>query len=121
MLVAVVVLACGETALSRGMKSIGGPSTSGLITLAAAGLRSPWLWAGVSLLVIHLGLYLAVLSEADLSFALPLTAASYPISALLARFVLHEDVGFTRWGGTLLITLGVAIVAFGEGGLSSKP
>jgi drug/metabolite transporter (DMT)-like permease len=49
-----------------------------------------------------------------LSFALPLTAASYPLSALLARYYLHEHVGTARWLGTLLITVGVAIVAFGD-------
>ncbi len=51
---------------------------------------------------------------ADLSFALPLTAASYPLAALLARFYLHEDIGLARGLGTLVITLGVAIVVLGE-------
>jgi drug/metabolite transporter (DMT)-like permease len=54
------------------------------------------------------------LRGADLSFALPLTAASYPLGALLSRFYLHEDVGTTRWVGTFVITAGVAIVAFGD-------
>ncbi len=121
MLVAVIVLAAGETALSRAMKTVAGQSSGGMLGLAVAGLRSPWLWAGVLLLVLHLGLYLAVLTEADLSFALPLTAASYPLSALLAKFVLHEDVGFTRWAGTALITLGVVIVAIGESAMATKP
>ena len=50
----------------------------------------------------------------DLSLALPLTAASYPLAALLARFYLREDVGTARWIGTLVITAGVAIVAWGD-------
>jgi drug/metabolite transporter (DMT)-like permease len=36
------------------------------------------------------------------------------LSALLARFYLREDVGTARWVGTLVITVGVAIVAFGD-------
>jgi drug/metabolite transporter (DMT)-like permease len=36
------------------------------------------------------------------------------LGALLARFYLREDVGTARWMGTLVITAGVAIVAFGE-------
>ena len=55
-----------------------------------------------------------VLRRSDLSFALPLTAVSYPLSALMARFYLREDVGTARWLGTLLIAAGVAIVAFSE-------
>jgi drug/metabolite transporter (DMT)-like permease len=110
MFVAVIALAIGEIALSKGMKAAAREG-SGYLALASAGLRSPWLWAGIGLLVIHLGLYLAVLSETDLSFALPLTAASYPLSALLAKLVLHEEVGLARWAGTALITIGVAVVA----------
>ena len=56
------------------------------------------------LLVAHLGLYMLALKRADLSFALPLTAASYPLAALLARFYLHEDVSLSRGLGTLVIT-----------------
>ncbi|MGP0063604.1 MAG: EamA family transporter, partial [Isosphaeraceae bacterium] len=73
-----------------------------------------WVVAGSVLLVVHLGLYLLALRRSDLSFALPLTAASYPLSALMARFYLREDVGTVRWLGTLLITAGVAIVALSD-------
>jgi uncharacterized membrane protein len=113
MLAAVVALALGETALAKGMKQsarAGGAWTAQDFAIA----RNGWVPAGVALLGLHLGLYLLALRRADLSFALPLTAASYPLSALMARFYLHEEVGTTRWIGTLLITAGVAIVAFGE-------
>ena len=62
------------------------------------------------------------LKSADLSFALPLTAASYPLAALLAKFYLREDVSLARGIGTLLITVGVAVVVLGEpGGALSRP
>ena len=113
MLAAVVALALGETALAKGMKQAGRAQES-WVGLAVAVVRNGWILAGSALLVLHLGLYLLALRRADLSFALPLTAASYPLSAVLARFYLGEDVGGARWLGTLLITAGVAIVAFGE-------
>jgi drug/metabolite transporter (DMT)-like permease len=113
MLAAVLALALGETALAKGMKQTA--RVEGTWTeLALAILRNDWVLAGSALLVVHLGLYLLALRRADLSFALPLTAASYPLSAILARFYLHEDVGTARWLGTLLITAGVAIVALGD-------
>ena len=113
MAVAVVALALGETALAKGMKQTA--RVEGTWTqLALAILDNGWVLAGSALLAVHLGLYLLALRRADLSFALPLTAASYPLSALLARFYLHEHVGTGRWLGTLLITAGVAIVALGE-------
>jgi len=77
-------------------------------------VRNGWIATGPVLLLSHLGLDMLALKRADLSFALPLTAASYPLAALLARFYLREDVGSARWVGTLVITAGVAIVALGD-------
>jgi drug/metabolite transporter (DMT)-like permease len=121
MLVAVVALAVGETALSKGMKQI--DRLQGVrLDQAVALVRNGWVAAGLLLLLAHLGLYMLALKSADLSFALPLTAGSYPLAALLARFYLHEDVSLSRVLGTLLITVGVAIVVLGEpGGLWSRP
>ena len=113
MLMAVVALAVGETLLSRGMKQAG-RIEGGWAAQVIAVLRNGWIWAGCALLLLHLVLYMMALSGADLSFALPLTAASYPLAAFLAKYFLHEDVGAARWVGTLLITVGVAVVAFGD-------
>jgi uncharacterized membrane protein len=110
MLVAVLALAIGETFLSKGMKRtahVQGEWTTQLRAVAFNG----WVWAGGLLLLLHVALYTWVLRKADLSFALPLTAASYPLAAILAKFYLHEDVTPARWVGTFLITLGVALVA----------
>jgi drug/metabolite transporter (DMT)-like permease len=113
MLAAVLALAAGETALSKGMKQAG-RNEGGWAAMLPAVLRNGWIAGGLVLLLAHLALYMLALSRADLSFALPLTAASYPLAALLARFYLREDVGTSRWIGTLLITAGVAIVALGD-------
>jgi transporter family protein len=113
MLAAVLALAVGETALAKGMKQTGRIG-GGWVEQALAVLRNGWIALGLVLLVAHLGLYMLALKRADLSFVLPLTAASYPLAALLARFYLREDVGTARWLGTLVITVGVAIVALGD-------
>jgi bacterial/archaeal transporter family protein len=113
MLVAVVALAVGETLLSRGMKQVG-RAGGGWFDQTSAVARNAWVGVGLLLLIVHVGLYMLALQGADLSFVLPLTAASYPLAALLAQFYLHEEVGIARWAGTLLITAGVAIVALGD-------
>ncbi len=113
MLAAVVALAAGETFLSRGMKQVGhAPPRWTAQVLATIG--NHWVWLGVGLLILHVGLYMLALRDADLSFVLPLTAASYPIAAILAKFVLDEQVGPIRWVGTFLITVGVAVIGFGD-------
>jgi uncharacterized membrane protein len=113
MLVAVIVLAVGETLLAKGMKQVGHESGRWNSQVIAT-MKNVWVWAGAALLIVHVMLYMTVLSQADLSFALPLTAGSYPLAALLSNVVLHENVGTARWLGTALITLGVAIVSAGE-------
>ena len=113
MLAAVLALTLGETALAKGVKQAG-HIERGRAAQVVAVVLNRWVVAGSVLLVVHLGLYLLALRRSDLSFALPLTAASYPLSALMARFYLREDVGTVRWLGTLLITVGVAIVALSD-------
>jgi transporter family protein len=55
--------------------------------------------------------FLALLAVADLSFAVPATALSLVAETILARLVLKERVTSARWGGTVLVALGVALLA----------
>jgi drug/metabolite transporter (DMT)-like permease len=113
LLLAVLALAGGEVLLARGMKGTEGEGIRWTETVWRV-VRSPSIWAGAGLLLLHLILYMIALGKADLSYALPMTALSYPLSSLLAQVVLAERVGPTRWLGTLLITAGVAVVGLGD-------
>lgn len=62
------------------------------------------------MLILALLTRLALLSVADLSFVLPLTATGYILSALLGKMFLNEQVSLNQWLGTLLIFLGVVLV-----------
>jgi bacterial/archaeal transporter family protein len=113
MIVAVATLALGEALIARGMKQAGGAS-SDWWSGAKAALTNGSVVAGTLVLGLHLALYATALAGADLSLVMPLTAASYPLGTILARFLLHEDVDLARWVGTTVIALGVAVVAWGE-------
>jgi len=52
-----------------------------------------------------------LLKVADLSFAVPATAASLVLETLLARLVLKESVDSRRWIGALLVAAGVALLS----------
>jgi drug/metabolite transporter (DMT)-like permease len=110
--------AVGETLLSFGMKKHGAmnladPSQWFSLILSVA--RNPYVTLGVAFLAIFFFLYLAALSWADLSFVLPLTAVSYIFAALLARFVLREEVSVFRWIGTAVIMIGITLIALNGG------
>jgi len=73
-------------------------------------MLNPFVAVGISMLILALLTRLALLSLADLSFVLPLTATGYILSALLGKMFLNEQVSLNQWLGTLLIFLGVVLV-----------
>ncbi len=120
MLAATLAVSLGEALLSKGMKLTNMPSASGL--MQARAVLNRYVVCGTILMTAYFGLYMLALRWADLSFVLPLTAISYLLGALLAKFYLGEHVSPTRWIGVLVITLGVVVVGFGErGGSGGAP
>ena len=73
-------------------------------------MLNPFVAAGISMLILALLTRLALLSLADLSFVLPLTATGYILSVLLGKVFLNEQVSSSQWLGTLLIFFGVILV-----------
>jgi len=55
--------------------------------------------------------FMKLLSVADLSFAVPVTAASVVIETILAKLLLKETVTSMRWAGACLVACGVALLA----------
>ncbi|HEX4064822.1 MAG TPA: EamA family transporter [Acidobacteriaceae bacterium] len=103
---------CGDTFLSRGMKSLGPVPIAHPAALIHA-IFSPWIAAGIVLLIGFFASYMASLSWADLTYVLPASSLGYVIMTLLARFWLHEHVSSSRWLGVLFITAGVGFVTRG--------
>jgi drug/metabolite transporter (DMT)-like permease len=104
--------AFGDTLLAIGMKRVGPVSLSHPGALLAA-LGTPWVFAGVLLLLVFFASYLTALSWADLTFVLPATSLAYVGIAFLSRFWLHEQISVARWLGIALITAGVGFVTRG--------
>jgi drug/metabolite transporter (DMT)-like permease len=73
-------------------------------------LLDPLVALGVGMQIVWLLARMALLSIADLSFVLPITATGYVISTLLGRVFLHEQVSASHWAGTLLIFAGTLFV-----------
>jgi bacterial/archaeal transporter family protein len=98
----------GNVSLSHGMHQVGRiVSASPLDYLKV--FSNPWASLGISILVIWMLSDLALLSRADLSFVLPVTASAYVLIALLAHFLLHDEITWERWTGIVLITGGVVL------------
>jgi len=114
LVLAVITLtaSCGDTFLARGMKSLGPVSLAHPGALIHA-IFSPWVAAGIVLLIGFFASYLTALSWADLTYVLPASSLGYVIMTLLARFWLREHVSPMRWLGVVFITAGVGFVTRG--------
>jgi uncharacterized membrane protein len=112
--VAVVLGGTGHVMLAKGIRPVGDLTeapTRRITGMVTRVIGSPWVLAGVALQAAFFFLYLALLSRADISQVLPMTALDYIVVALLAQWALGEGVTVTRWAGIGLITAGVFLVS----------
>lgn len=86
-----------------------------------AAIFTPYVALGIALLIVWLLSRMALLSWADLSYVLPLTAAGYIITAAIGRFVLNEQISLSRWSGTVLIVAGTALVGMTDSRTTLEP
>jgi drug/metabolite transporter (DMT)-like permease len=77
----------------------------------AAVLRRGYVILSILFMAVSFFAFLALLSVADLSFAVPATAASYVVETVLARLVLREKLSGKRWAGAGLVACGVAMIS----------
>ena len=73
-------------------------------------LFHPWVALGVGGLIVWTFAHMALLSWADLSYVMPVTAIGYVVTAFAGKFFLGETVSPMRWVGIVLITAGVTLV-----------
>jgi len=111
LLLGVVVAAtvAGDLLQSYEMKRQGEVTEAGafLATLAHKKL----LILAVFSMAISFFAFMALIQIADLSFAVPASAASVVLDTLLARLVLKEQVDFRRWSGAACVACGVYLLA----------
>ena len=114
MFFAVILAAVGDIFLSLGMKQVGAIEVQGLSHAFQVGLKvvkNSYVLLGTATLTVFFALYLTALSHGELSVVMPLSAASYILVAILAKYFLGEDISLQRMGGILLVAVGVALVS----------
>jgi len=122
MLIAVTAGTVGDILLAKGMKQLGDLSTMNLRGIIEVAFRAMTEWkivVGTAMLALFFFLWLAVLSWEDLSVALPMQALNYVLVAVLAKYLLHEDVSPLRWAGIALVCVGVMLIT--KSSVADKP
>jgi len=83
-------------------------------------LLRPQVALGVALLILWMLSRMALLSWADLSYVVPVTAIGYVLVALMGRVFLDERVTAGNWLGIGLIVAGVSMVSLGAPQTASR-
>lgn len=84
------------------------PRGKGLLAV----LLQPWVWLGVSLMVLSVLAYTWVLRQVPLTAAMPFAALVYVLVPIGARYVFAEALLPRFWVGVFLIGCGVILTAF---------
>lgn len=115
-LVAIIVAATtvGDVFKAKGMKEHGELHEFGLGALGrvlAVLSRNNLIIASIACMAVSFFAFMALVSIADLSFAVPATAITYVLETVLARYLLREHITWVRWAGAYLVACGVALLA----------
>ncbi len=114
--IAIIVLAdsAGDVFLTKGMKQVGEISTINprfLLVICRKVISNKCFLSGLFFITLFFFSFLIVLSWADLSLVFPAKSMVYVVSTLGAKWILKETVSLQRWGGILLVCLGVVLIS----------
>ena len=116
LLVAVMVAATtvGEVSQAMGMRRHGEirdfrPGAIGRALALMA--RNRFVIGSVAAMAVSFFAFMKLLSMTDLSFAVPVSAVTYVMETVLAKYVLKERVNGLRWAGAALVICGVTLVS----------
>jgi drug/metabolite transporter (DMT)-like permease len=108
----------GDILISKGMKQVGeirSGQPAELLGAVGRAVRNPYVVGGVLCLAVYFLSFTAVLTWADVSQVVPISALGFLLTTFLAQRTLGEHVTPQRWFGTLLIVAGVVLVARSSG------
>ncbi|MCX5710586.1 MAG: EamA family transporter [Candidatus Omnitrophica bacterium] len=76
---------------------------------------SPYLWFGLTSVILTFVIWSTILSKIDLSVAVPVCSFSYVFIPLASMFFFKEQINFLRWSGIVSILIGVILVSLSSG------
>ena len=114
-LISVIAGAAGQLLLKQGMGALGP------VTISAGQIfnviwrigTNPYVVIGLAIYMGGTLFWLAAISRVDLSYAYPFASLSYVVMLVVAWQVFHENITPSRLLGTLVICVGVLLVARG--------
>lgn len=117
MALAAACAAVGQILVKKGMDMVGPLTHYAPLELARyfwTALTNPYVVGGTVLNAGFYFLFMAALSWANVTVALPMSALEFGFAAVLAIAFLGENVPPVRWAGIALVILGVALITLSQ-------
>ena len=117
LLIALVFEAIGVVFLSKGIKQVGDVpkiSTVEIARVIRTGVTNVNIILGIFFEAIFFAGLLILMSKGDVSFIWPLTSLSFVMTAIAAKWFLHEQISAARWTGICLIMIGATLITWSE-------
>lgn len=86
-------------------------SGESLTTIALIIMTNIYVLLGLFTYITSACLWLFVLAKIDVSLAYPFVGIGFILTMLMGKILLGEPVGATRIGGTLLVVIGITLLA----------
>jgi uncharacterized membrane protein len=109
-IVGVIFAALGQVSWKLGMTQVGQSSTLNFAGLSTI-LLNPLVLLGFIMYGLSAIFWLIALSKKDLSYVYPFISLTYILVLLLSSLVLKESIGVNKVIGTLIIIIGLIIIA----------
>lgn len=105
-----LISASAQIILKLGVNRLGVFTPDKIVDFFFKAALSPYILGGTALYVFSLGLWLVILSKANVSYAYPIMGMSYIFGILLAVLILHEKANGWQWIGAGIIIVGIFFV-----------
>lgn len=109
-IIGVIFAAIGQVSWKLGMNQAGQLATINLTTLSTV-LLNPYVLLGFAMYGLSTIFWLIALSKKDLSFVYPFISLTYILVLALSNLVLKESIGINKLAGTIIIMVGLIIIA----------
>ncbi len=109
--------AVGVVLLSKGLRQVGEVkevNVREVLAVVKRGVTNAHILLGVFFEAVFFACLLVLMSKSEVSFLWPLTAMSFVMTTLAAKWFLHEEVSLLRWSGVLLIMCGAGLITWSE-------
>ncbi|MBV8811263.1 MAG: hypothetical protein JO033_21555 [Acidobacteriaceae bacterium] len=107
----VITSTFGNLLLGVGMQRMPDFGAAPLSSYISVLFTNRYVLIGTALLIVWMIAQLWMLTWADLTYVLPVTASAYILTAILSKFFLGERISVARWAGIIIISFGVLLVS----------